>query len=205
SALACWLSGSPLEGIHLWRRGPLVSCGKPTATGRILLGLLPLAAGFGLVLFAHRLLAPPLEVTIALPTLDPDMGPFTFVLTVWRALVDAVLHALRSIDNPLDPRLLAFIWIAASALLSCAGRLEQWKVQTVTLLGGWALLAAFAHWGIGPRLFSRAWFAQWLYGDDLWRAVTLLVLAATLTTALLLVAFVTTSLLRATLLPRSRS
>jgi hypothetical protein len=203
-SLGCWATGTELKGVHLWRRGPVVQHGKPGFVGKALIAILPFAfAGAG-VMVSFSLLSPPIDVSVELPELEPDVGEATVVLTVWRQMAVALVEALREVPDPLDLGLLLFVWLSISALVYGAPSFEEWKVQALSLVVGWAVVAACSHWGVGARFLSKAWFADLYYAEALWSGLALLMLMTLVSVAVVLGILAVGSLLRALVLP-SRS
>ncbi len=202
--LACWLSGTRLEAIHLWRRGPLLEHERPNPLGRLLLALLPPAVAAAAILVARHHLAAGLTLDLALPPLEPSLEQTALVIETSRRLLAAFASAITSLPSAFSPPLLALLWLSVAALLYAAPRYEEWTIELALGLGAWLLAAVAASWGIGPRFLSRAWLARWLYGDTIREALGLLLALTLATAALSLALLAAVSLLRALLRPRRR-
>jgi hypothetical protein len=205
-SLACALSGAPLKSVNLpWREGEPVDHDRPyiPVWGAFALALVPVAAAFAGAIALREALGLALDLDVPLPRMDASIGALaTFLDTAW-----AILQAAwRAAHDPQfrDWRVVAYLYGAFSALVFAAPNYEEWKALAsgTAAAGG---LVAFARWlGLSAGFMSRGWFIEWLYGDSVFEALSLLLATALVSLAVLAAVRAATSFTRAAFFPKKR-
>jgi len=171
--LACGASRARLKSIQVpWKQGEPVESEPPELPlfGAHLQAWIPFVTTMLAVLLVRRLVAPELAFTEEMQAMDLDLSALGAFAATSESMLRAFVGRFASAETRPGEELL-FLYLTGSMLVFSAPSWAQWKSLASVLFVVSACFALFEYFGIRAELFSRGWFASWLYGDSIVEAI----------------------------------